>query len=369
MQRQAKWNRWGIVMLCSLAAMMGSGPVLAQAPTLSKEAVAQQDQRINLALQAANTAKMKKKYGWFPKLSLGVNVSLAHAMNVPGVDEGIAFSLGIVLNSSLLYLNGPHEWKTDLTGVHTQTKTPTIEPFIKTADNLDLKTFYTYRFQGRFQLGLVGGLQINTALFPTNLVSAKDVPYINVNPNGTKVGTADPANPSTIIPTKNNLLKNVPLNLTGPFNPFIFKQMLGVTARPYEDIVATLNLKLSVAAQQVWARGLTLQDDATTPELELRILQDYVQAGVDLSINLAGSLHKRVTYEFNADILLPFVTSVPTTLKGFELMNADISFKVGVKLIKWASLDYVFRAQRVPLLTTNWQVTNNLVLNVKADFL
>lgn len=370
MQRQTKWKGWGFLSVVSLAILLNTSKISAQTTTtFSKEAVSQQDQKITLALQAANTSALKKKYGWFPKLSLGVNLSLAHAMNVPGVDDGIAFSLGVVINGSLLYLNGPHEWKTDLTAIHTQTKTPTIEPFVKTADNFDLKTFYIYRFKNRIQLGLLGGLQINTALFPTNLVVAKGVQYVNVNPDGTKVGTPDPNKAGSIIPTKNDLAANTAFNLTGPFNPFIFKQMLGVTARPYEDNVATLNLKASLVAQEVWAKGLTLQDDATTPELELRILQDYIQFGMELNVNLAGSLHKRVTYEFNMDILLPFVASVPTKLSGFELMNADISFKVGVKLVKWASLDYVFRAQRIPLLTTTWQVTNNLVLNVKADFL
>lgn len=334
-----------------------------------KETVAKEDQKIDLALKKINKAKYKKKEGWFPKLSLGVNISLAHASNVPGVDDGVAFSLGVVINGSLLYLKDGHEWKTDLTAVHTQTKTPTIDPFVKTADNFDLKSFYTYRFKSKYKVGLFGGLQATTALFPTNLVVAADTNYVKINPDGTKVGTPDPNNASIIIPEITKLAKNTPLNLTGPFNPFIFKQKLGATAKPYEDKFAALDLKVSLAAQQVWASGLTVQDDAATPELELRVLQDYVQLGLELNFGISGSVSKRITYAFQADLMLPFVTSVPTTLTGFELLNADISFKVGVKLAKWASLDYVFRALRIPLLTNNWQVTNNLVLNVKADFI
>lgn len=365
MSRAVRWSITGFMLLTLFTTFLPND-TFAAAP---KDVVAKEDQKVDLTIKKVNREKYKKKEGWFPKLSLGVNMSLAHAANVPGVDDGVAFSLGVVINGSLLYLKDQHEWKTDLTAIHTQTKTPTIDPFVKTADNFDLGSFYTYRFKSKYKIGIFGGLNINTALFPTNLVVASDTNYVKVNADGTKVGTEDPNNPGTIIPEVTRLQKNIALNLTGPFNPFIFKQKLGVSSKPYEDKLATLDLKVSLAAQQVFASGLTVQDDAATPELELRLLQDYVQLGMELNIGISGNISKRVIYEFKADLMLPFVTSIPTNLSGFELLNADLSFKVGVKLAKWASLDYVFRALRVPLLTNKWQVTNNLVLNIKADFL
>ena len=52
-----------------------------------------------------------------------------------------------------------------------------------------------------------------------------------------------------------------------------------------------------------------------------------------------------------------------------HLINADVSFKVGVKVTNWASLDYVFSAKRLPLIIDQWQVLNNLVLSITAQIL
>ncbi len=356
MKTNKQWNRWGWNILATLLTLtIPFGAFAQKTITPPKEAIASKDQKIELALKKSKK-KIKKKNGWFPKLKLGANLSLAQAANVPGVDDGLALSIGIVINGELLYLNGSHEWKTELIAIHTQTKTPTIEPFIKTADNLNLKSFYTYRFKGKYGVGIFGGLQLSTAIFPTNLVVAKDTPVVNVTADGTKE-------------TPRTLKANTAEQLTGAFAPMVLKQKLGITARPFKDKVATLDVKLSFAGQEVFAKGRTVQDDAATPELELRILQDYLQAGAELNISIAGSLHKRIVYAFNADFMLPFVTSIPTQLTGFQLLDANISFKVGVKLAKWASIDYVFRALRMPLLTDKWQVSNNLVLSITADFI
>jgi hypothetical protein len=327
--------------------------VLAQqtAPT-TQEATSKPEQKIETK---APTPAPAPKEGWFPKLGLGINLSLAHSNSVPGVDDGLTLSLGIMVTGELLYLKDQHEWKSNLSAAHTQTKTPTIEPFVKTADTFDLRSFYTYRFKNAYKLGVFGGLELNTPLFPTYLVVAADTRLSKLRTDGSKEG--------------GEAKKNEQFFLLDPFNPLIFKQKLGVEAIPVEDTFAKLSLKTGLTVQQVWARGFTVQDDPVTPELEIKELQDYVQLGLELNIALTGDISQRVSYAFVADFMLPFITNIPTTLQGFELLNADLSFKVSVKLVKWASLDYVFRALRTPLLVDKWQVTNNLLLSIKADFI
>ncbi|MEM1009664.1 MAG: hypothetical protein AAGJ35_11740, partial [Myxococcota bacterium] len=121
--------------------------------------------------------------------------------------------------------------------------------------------------------------------------------------------------------------------------------------------------------QQTWATGFVLQDDPTTTRLDFKALRDFVQLGTEFKVMFSGKVKKFVSYAFFANFMMPFFTNVPTQLQGFDLLNADIQLKIGFDLAKWASLNYLFRALRVPLLTTNWQVTNNLVLTFTTNLL
>ena len=120
----------------------------------------------------------------------------------------------------------------------------------------------------------------------------------------------------------------------------------------------------------MWAQGLAVNDDQATLELELAELQDYQQFGLQLEAEVAGKLAKQLVYAFRLELMYPFVTSVDTgDLRGFDLLNAELSFKVGLKISKWASLDYVFAAKRAPMIVNQWQIINNLVFSVTANIL
>lgn len=321
-----------------------------------------------VALPATTEAAKKPKQGWTPKLTLGLNLSLAQTANVPGIDDGITMNIGALINGSLLYRKRVHEWKTDLDAVHTQTKTPAIDPFVKTADKLDLKSYYTFRPKHKYGLGLFLGAELSTSIFPNKLVVGEK--------SRLEINSLDKTEP-----TKKTLEKNDEHRLTDSFNPLLLKQKLGFEIQPYKDKFTKLSLKIGYAAQEVFASGHTVggkADLAPNPNevnpakviYTLTPLQDYIQTGVDLSVSLTGSLQKRISFALTANFMLPITTNIDTKgLTGFELLNADINFKVGVKLAKWASLDYLFRAIRAPLLIDKWQVSSNLALTIKADFI
>lgn len=295
----------------------------------------------------------KPKDGWFPKLSLGVNIALSSSDNVPGVDNGITFSLGGVLNGGLLMRFGRHKWESSLKIVHTQTKTPQLEPFIKTADNFDFKSAYSYQFVDSIKFGVRAGVSVTTQLFPGYFIPATAVDVTLLNVDTTQV--------------QRSLQKEEAFQLTLPFSPLTFGQSVGFVAEPYRNKYTELDIELNVSAEQTWAAGYVLQDDATTPRLEFKQLRDYTQIGGELKISFEGKIDKFLNYSFYTKLMMPFFTSVPTELQGFELLNADVQFKVSLTLSKWAALNYVFRAQRTPLLTEKWQVSNNLVLSFTAD--
>jgi hypothetical protein len=239
--------------------------------------------------------------------------------------------------------------------VHAWSKTPTVGPFIKTADELNFKTFYEYRFGKTKMLGIFGAVQIIAPMAPGDLVAAADTDLILTRADGMQL--TDVAR------------KDRRYDLTPAFAPLIFKQLAGATLRPYEATLATVDLKLSLAGQEVWADGWTINDDKTTPELELVELRDYQQFGLQFEAEIGGKIKKNLVYAFRLELMYPFVTSIDTDLSGFDLLNTEISFKVGLKLAKWASLDYVLAAKRIPLIVDQWQLVNNLVLSFTANIL
>ena len=93
--------------------------------------------------------KTKKKDGWFPDLNAAFNFSFAQSDGVIGVPDGSTMNFGLQLNGALTYSKGPHEWRSVLLLLHTQTKVPAIKPFLKSADKLDIETAYTYRLKKR----------------------------------------------------------------------------------------------------------------------------------------------------------------------------------------------------------------------------
>ena len=334
------------LLVCSL-------PVIAsaqdKAPPTPREIVPQADQRVDLK----KLAPAKPKEGWFPSFNIGLNTSVVHTSAVPGIENGLTFSFGLAVNGGLTYLEGQHEWKSELKIIHTQTKTPALNVFVKTADQFDLKSFYTYKSKRYKTVGFFGGIQLNTQLFSGEFVSptSRDITILKVdNTKEDKV-----------------IVGNNPFVLTEALSPMIIKALMGLDSLPFEGKFNKLKFRLSGAGQQVFANGFTLADDAATPRLEIKELQSYFQAGIQMNIALNGKVNKRLSYEFLTELMYPIVTSIDTELKGFDLLNADISFKLSLKLASWASLDYSFRAQKLPLLSEAWQVTNNLVLSLTAN--
>lgn len=319
-----------------------------------KQAVAGKDQKVTIK-KAKAKKKKKKKDGWFPKLSVGITTSMVHTHQVPGVDNGLSLTLGAVLNGELRYTRGAHSWITQLGVTHAWSKTPTVGPFIKTADEANLKSLYEYRFRKYKKVALYGGLQLITPLAPGDLVAAQETVLRYQRVDGTEgIGLAR-ADERT--------------RLTKSFSPLIFKQLAGASARPYAQDLATLDVRMAIAGQEVWASGYTLADDKATPELELKELQDYQQLGLQLEAELGGKIKKNLVYAFRVELMYPFVTSIDTDLSGFDLLNTDLSFKLGLKISKWASLEYVFAAKRLPLIVNQWQITNNLVFSLTANIL
>ena len=118
--------------------------------------------------------KKKKKDGWFPKLQAGVGFAFSQNQGVVGVPDGVSMSLGLQLHGGLEFRYKTHSWITALRIIHTQSKVPNIDPFIKSGDEFYLSTLYQYRFPKVKWLGVFAGVRMTTALLPGSVVPLED---------------------------------------------------------------------------------------------------------------------------------------------------------------------------------------------------
>lgn len=311
--------------------------------------------------KAAKDPKAKKKpprrtEGRFPALKVSFNFAFSQNQGVVGIPDGVTLALGLNLQGDLIYRRRTHEWVSKLVILHTQTKIPNIDPFIKAADTFELATLYQYRFPKVAWLGLFAGIRLQSALLPGSVVRDTDIAVSIKELDGTFVDT--------------NVTAQKAFRLTGPFSPLFFKQFAGALAKPLMRPWMNIDIKLGIGAVEVWTTdGLAVTDDAATADLiEMSRLQDYIQGGVELQVGINGVLaNKLLTYGFYAEVMYPFAHNAETDLEGAELINSELRFTLGIKLWSWASLSYSLNVLRVPLIVDKWQVTNNLMLSITAN--
>jgi hypothetical protein len=313
------------------------------------------------AAKAAKDPKAKKKpakpkEGWIPALKAGFNFAFAQNQGVVGIPDGVTLALGLNVQGDLMYRKRTHEWVSKLVILHTQTKIPNIDPFIKAADMFELSSLYQYRFPKVSWLGLFAGLRLQSALLPGAVVRDTDIAVSIKELDGTF--------------TPSNITAQKAYRLTGPFAPLFFKQFAGALAKPLMRPWMNIDFKLGIGAVEVWTRdGVAAADDAATADvLEMNRLQDYVQAGVEAQLGITGVFaNKILNYGIYAEVMYPFAHNAETDLEGAELINTEFRFTLGIKLFSWASLNYSLSVLRVPLIVDKWQVTNNLMLSITAN--
>ena len=302
-------------------------------------------------------SKEEKKDGLTGKLSLGTSISYTHNRNVVGSQDGSNFQLGLVLDGSTQYTKGVHEWLNELSIKETFSKTPSIEPLLKTVDNLAFQSTYFIHFEKLDWLGPFVRFRLETPLFAGSDVRASDTDIIKINTDGT---TAN----ETVEAQKK-------ISLTSSFAPLQLKEIIGVFANPISEAFFVLEAKLGVGSMQTFTqKGYVINDDDKTPELELKQLEDYVQLGVELELVLSGALAENINWVVAANFFQPAYVSVESVdHEGFEGMDITIDAKLSVKLAKWISLDYVLSAKRIPVILEEWQIQNGLLLTAGFDLL
>lgn len=327
-------------------------PLLAQQAEIAPEEVEKQVKAETPADPAAASAE-----GWKVDLTLGTTGSLLRSSDVVGQDDGTTLQLGLLLGGAASLIAGQSEWHNTLRIEHSQTRTPLIDKFVKSADSMEIKSLYLYRLQSPSWLGPYVRARLNTSLFPGYAVDPDPTTVKRTYTDG-HVTTEDYA-------------KTANIEATSAFEPLLIVESAGAFAEPVKSEPFTLNAKLGAGAQHVLVRdGFALTDDGDTPELEMTQLQDSHSAGAELEIELVGKLATNVTWGALANFFYPLLTSADTGgLEGLELLHTDLGANLSVKLAKWLSLDYVLKARKLPFVLDVWQVQHQLLLTAGFNLL
>ncbi len=307
----------------------------------------------------ANFTKDSRPEGWGTRASVGATGAFANNGGVVGQADGSSFSLGLKGDAGLDYNHEKHEWRTTLGVAASVTRTPVIDQFVKTSDNLNLDTIYLFHavpWFGPFALG-----SFNTSMFAGADVEAAPVSYVITNADGTKQAP----------------IANTHLSLSDPFRPLTFKESAGVFVQPYQSVPATIELRVGAGAQEVLADGqlaVTATSGLGTPtaEVDLKQLSNANQLGPEVAASVWGViLGKAITYKVNFDAMTPAAHSALAagdTRGPFALTNVQVDGKVSFHFVEWASLDYQLRAIRQPQVVDNFQIQNTLLLTFGLSY-
>lgn len=306
--------------------------------------------------------------GWKVKMKVGfignVGDTNANAASAGAGQEGTAVQFGLTLSAEANLKAGHHGLENKFGVQHAQTKTPSLDGFVKTQDNLELMSTYVYRLDNPKWLGPFARVKLQTQAFKGYAV--RDVPYTvdRTNRDGTVVATET-------VPAQSKI------SLTGAFEPIVMRESAGAFARPFTGDDFKLDGKLGLGSQQIIVREgfVVTADDAAMTNLALRQLDNVTEVGAELELLLEGILVKdRLSWKFGANFFLPVITTADKAdatgkANGFDYLNTDIKAGVSLKLSKWASVDYNLTVRKVPLVVDGFQVVHGLIFSAGFDIL
>jgi len=331
---------------------------------------------------SAEGLKKETKAGWHPMLKLSSNFATGQSQDVPGNPDGATFQLGYLINGELDFLNDTeeHEWMSSLLMQLGYSRTPVVDAFIKSVDTIDLKSTYLYHIPAAPWFGPFVAFRLSTSMLPGYQVKGSDTNVLRLNVGEEVVTDTDAdGNPvdenGDIVDATHPRVETVGaekvIDLTGAFAPLTLRESAGVFAIPTDTTPFRLDIRLGFGAWETFVGdGYTLEDkDSTANLLELRAMQDSVQAGPELGVLIKGIIKEKLTYSASALLMQPVAHSADTDLEGFELLNSEFEGVLGFKPWDFFSIDYSFKVYKQPLIVDAWQIQNNIMFSLTFDII
>ena len=331
--------------------------------------------------ESAEGLKADNEAGWHPRLKLSGNFATGQSQDVPGNPDGLSFQLGYLINGELDYLNesGEHEWLSSLQLQLGYTRTPVVDAFVKSVDTIDLKSTYLYHIPAASWFGPFVAFRLTTSMLPGYEVRSEETLVLRLDAGEEVVVDTDAdGNPvdeagdivDATHPRVQSVAAESSIDLTGAFAPLTLRESAGVFAVPTDTESFRLDIRFGFGAWEVFVGdGYLLKDDEETEGLlELRAMQDSVQAGPELGLLIKGAVEKKMlAYGASALLMQPVVHSADTDLEGLELLNSEFEGTVGFKPWEFFSIDYSFKVYKQPLIVDAWQIQNNILFSLTLD--
>lgn len=305
------------------------------------------------AARVKNTTKKDpknvKKDGLHKTVSINASALLNDNRSVIGQQDGSQVTLGFGITADFLYLKKAHEVQFGGLLAENFTRTVELERFVKTNDQLQLKTAYLFHVSTLW--GPFARASLETSLLPGYVSTSADATYLK--------------NEQYAVPKTTDDMK-----ITESFSPLTLKQSMGAFITPLDKKVAKATFSLGFGAIEVFAANAFKVDDdaATAGVIELVELEDYQQGGASFLAELSGvfKLNTDISYKLTLDILMPFLYDDAQDRDPLELTNIDASGTLSAKLTSWLAINYQFKFLNQPQLLDEWQIQNNV--SITANF-
>ncbi len=335
-------------------------PAAAAAPAAAADTGALRGDTANYDLSSEvkdNLANARNTYGWELLFKLNGGGSILSNANVIGTVPGETFTLQANIDFSTVYHHGAHEWRGSFFWGEGYFRTPGIDAWLKSQDEMRLDTTYLYYVVDWF--GPFVNARMNTRVFPTIDARSGTADYVVTNADGSVTNlTADR------------------FDLAGFWSPLQLRQAVGLFARPLRKVYASLEFRAGVGMQEVFADGayaITAVTAGATPTgstatVAINELSSFNQAGGDFSLVFWGStMEKRITYRAYAETLVPFWDDTYDSATDPNSLPYYATFEGGVAadffVFEWLKAGYVFRVVRQPRLLDDFQFQNLLTIS------
>lgn len=281
--------------------------------------------------------------GWTHTFDLGAAIQIAGSHQVVGQPDGATVTLSLSLAYAGELWAGNHEFHATASLVEAISRTPLVDDFVKSSDQLRGELIWYYHLPSAPWFGPFARASARTSLFQGVDVQPDEVTYLRDG--------------ETIVADR--------LQLTESFAPTYLKQSIGVFARPTESERLTVDFRLGLGAREVIADGnYVINDDDATDEIEVDPLHTYAQTGGEFAATLDGSADGgRVNYGAFYEMLVPFYDSLDDDLDPVAAINYEMGATFGASLSSWASVQYELGLLKVPQVVDDWQITNMLLLS------
>lgn len=309
---------------------------------------------------------LEEDQGWSLGGTLGGAVNFSDSRDVVGTTDGSTLQIGVLLSLKGEYKQGQHRWVTVLSVKEGQTRTPAIDAYVKSTDELELISTYYYRLLNPDWMGFFGQFKLNTQLFKS-VYRAEDAFNARMI-----------ASDATVQQNLNNQSR---VAVADSFAPLQLRESAGVFAQPYDTKPISLTVKLGAGFQHTIVGSgnyyyVETVTEAGTDWEVFKELEANNELGAELEADATGEVYPNaLSWRLKVNLFYPLMVtedifnSDGEEMSDFELLNVDVAAGISAKLNPWLSLEYALSVKRAPAIADVWQVQNGIVATASFNLL